>query len=112
MAQAKYIETQNLVTVQWTNITANQACEPHRSRAQPTLVAVQAEGVWGNASVRLLGSLSGESYVFANDMKQNPIEFSDNAAVGVLEPYIFWRPEVSGNAQTQISVTLAYWTNK
>ena len=112
MIQAKYIETKNSVVVSWSGITANEPCEVHRTRAQPILVAVQAEGTWGNASAELLGSLSNAAFERASNLKQEPISFSDNAAAGVAEPYLYWQPTVSGNVETDITITLAYWIPK
>lgn len=109
MIPAKYTESDRLIVVTWSDITANEPCETHIARGQPILTAVQAEGTWGNATVQLLGSLSNVSFVAASDMKQEPIAFSDNAAAGVLEPYIYWKPSCSGNTETAVSVTLAYW---
>jgi hypothetical protein len=112
MANPKYIQTDDHVIVTWSNITANEMNSPHTVRSRPDLMAVQFEGAWGNATATIQGSLSNVAYVAATDMKQATISVSANAGYSVLEPYIYWQPSVSGNTETNVTVTLAYWTQR
>jgi type 1 fimbria pilin len=109
MIPAKYIESQQLILVTWSDIAADEPCEIHKTRRRPSLVAVQAEGQWGNANVQLLGSLSNVSFTAATTALQQPIDFSANATATIVEPYLFWQPKISGNVETSVTVTLAYW---
>jgi type 1 fimbria pilin len=112
MANPKYVQTDDRVIVTWSNLQANEANVPHIVRNRPDLVAVQFEGTWGNATATIQGSLSNVGYQPATDMKQTAISVSANAGYSVLEPYIYWQPTITGNAQTNVTVTIAYWTQR
>ena len=112
MAVPKYVQTDNRVIVTWSNLGANESSTAHETKQLPSMAVVQFEGIFGNATATLQGSVSGIAYVGATDMKQVAISATSNSAVGVLEPFVYWRPTITGNAQTNVTVTLAYWTQR
>lgn len=112
MANPKYVQTDNKVIVSWSNLGVNESSTSHEVRTRPDMMVVQFEGTFGNATATLEGSVSNVSYLPATDMKQVAISTTSNYAVGVLEPYIYWRPAITGNVQTNVTVTIAYWTQK
>lgn len=107
-----YVQTNDLVTVTWSNLTANESAPVHQVRQRPDMMVVQFEGVWGNATATLQGSVSNVAYQTATDMKQTAISVSANAGYSVLEPYTYWRPTITGNVLTNVTVTLSYWTQR
>lgn len=104
---------ERLVTVTWANINSADTEDAHIIRGRPDLLTVQAEGTFNaNTRVTLTGSLSNVAYIRATDMTQTAISFSANGASGVLEPFIYWKPVVSGGTTDNVTVTLSYWKDE
>lgn len=105
-------DLERLITVTWANITSADTPATHMIRGKQELIAVQAEGTWGGATCRLTGSLSNVTFNNASDMTQSPIAFTANAGAGVIEPYVYWKPSVTGGTGANVTVTMSYWVDE
>lgn len=103
------IQLDSLVTVTWANMTSADTADAHFVRGRPQLVALQAEGTWNSTTVCMQGSISGVAYANATDMTQTEIALTSNSGFSVLEPYIYWKPAVTGGSSDNVQVSLSYW---
>ena len=104
---------ERLITVTWSHITTADTTSVHLIRGKPDLLTVQAEGTFaGGTRVTLTGSVSNVAFIAATDMTQTPILFTANGAAGILEPFTYWKPVVSGGTADNITVSLSYWADE
>lgn len=101
----------SLVSVTWANMTTGDIAGAHYVRGKPALTTVQAEGTFNSTRIGLTGSLSNVAYIPATDMTQTAISFTANGAVGVLEPYVYWKPTISSGSSDNVTITLSYWVH-
>ena len=105
----RYLSDKDYVLVSWPGMATGDVALPHRVLGKPDMVVAQVEGTFNNTKIAIQGSLSNVAYVSATDMTQSTIQFSSNAAAGVLEPFTYWKPTVSFGATDNVSIYLSYW---
>ena len=99
------------VTVKWSGVVTGDTITKHVVIGRPDLIVFQGGGTFANgSSVGLTGSADGTEFIAATDMTQTAISAKLAAfAVGVLEPFMQFKPTITSGSSDAVDFWLTYW---
>lgn len=107
---AKYEQSDDKVTVHWSNMSTGDTASPHTTLKVPNLVMFQMEGTFGGATANVVGSLSGVSYNSVLNQAGTIVTATANTVMRSPDAFNYWKPEILGGSGDVISIYMTYWT--